>query len=372
MGLVNFMSLINLSVDRIIIHQIFQKTSDKFTMPIKSNDYTNFAPSAMSDFEARVVQSLGVDSKAVTMKILDQNNSQDLPYLVNSCVDECNTDFIESSYQIAEKLARAQFHKSSAISGGIVVVFTGKQGHPQKRLLGILKAELHSGYEKLIDPKTGQISLKHIQELLLTPNSRLFKTVGFCENLNYDPASTDLNDKWTPLIFDSQISKADGKASAEYFYRKFAGCGYLESNARTTKQFFDVTKKFIFQLDKPSEEKYELLNALTTYLKVDKSSAVDPTDFAEKYFDIDTCDNYRNHLIDNEIPTSSFIKDIEHIQSQLKLLKYTFSNNVKLEADPEIFKKDVIVTPIKGEKDENGHIPDWTQIIVKSKLILKK
>lgn len=372
MGLVNFMSLINLSVDRIIIHQIFQKTSDKFIPPVKSKDYTNFAPSAMSDFEARVIQSLGTDSKAVTMKILDQKNHQDLPYLVNSCVDESNTDFIESSYQIAEKLARAQFDKSSAISGGIVVVFTGKQGHPQKRLLGIIKAELHSGYEKHQDPITGQISLKHIQDLLLTPNSKLFKTVGFCENLSYDPASTDLNDKWTPLIFDSQISKADGKVSAEYFYRKFAGCGYLESNARTTKQFFDVTKKFIFQLDKPSEEKYELLNALTTYLKVDKSSAVDPTDFAEKYFDTDTCDNYRNHLIDNQIPTSSFIKDIEHIQSQLKLLKYTFSNNVKLEADPEIFKQDVIVTPIKGEKDENGHIPDWTQIIVKSKLILKK
>lgn|GEM_PF-6900056 len=30
-----FMSLTNLSVDRIIIHQIFQKTSDKFTMPVK-------------------------------------------------------------------------------------------------------------------------------------------------------------------------------------------------------------------------------------------------------------------------------------------------------------------------------------------------
>ncbi|MBJ9577488.1 nucleoid-associated protein [Acinetobacter baumannii] len=366
------MSLTNLSVDRVIIHQIFQKTSDKFTMPVKSLDYTNFAPDAMSDFEARVIQSLGADSKAVKMKILDQNNIQDLPYLINSCVDESNKDFIESSYQIAEKLARAQFDKSSAISGGIVVIFTGKQGSAKKRLLGIIKAELHSGYEKLKDPITGQISLKHIQELLLTPNSKLFKTVGFYENSSYDPASVDLNDKWTPLIFDSQISKADGKASAEYFYRKFAGCGYLESDAKTTKQFYDATRNFILKLDKPSEEKYELLNALTTYLKVDKSSAVDPIDFAETYFDIDTCDDFRNHLIENKIPTSSFIKDIEFIQSQLKLHKVTFNNSVKLEADPEIFRSDVIVTPIKGEKDENGNEPDWTQIIVKSQLILKK
>ena len=71
-GLINFMSLINLSVDRIIIHQIFQKSSDKFRSPTKSMNYTNFAPGAMSDFEARVIQSLGTDSKAVTMKILDQ------------------------------------------------------------------------------------------------------------------------------------------------------------------------------------------------------------------------------------------------------------------------------------------------------------
>ena len=81
----------------------------------------------MSDFEARVIQSLGADSKAVKMKILDQNNIQDLPYLINSSVDESNIDFIESSYQIAEKLARAQFDKSSAISGGIVVIQENKE-----------------------------------------------------------------------------------------------------------------------------------------------------------------------------------------------------------------------------------------------------
>lgn len=341
------------------------------TTPIKSEQYTNFAPSAMTDFEARVITSLGEDSKAVEMQILDQSKD-DLPHLVNTCIDDSNEDFIDSSYKIACKLAQAQFDKGRGISGGIVVVFTGKYGYPQTKLIGILKAEIHSGYEKLINPKTGQISLKHIEDLLLTPNSKLFKTVGFCEKSAYDPASDDLNEKWSVLIFDSQINQADGKVSAEYFYRKFAGCGYPETSARTTKQFYEATKDFIRKLEKTSEEKYELINALTTYLKVNKSSTVDPNDFAETYFDTKTRDDYKVHLSKNNIPTTAFTKDLEHIQTQLKLHKVTFSNNVKLEADPETFKNDVSVESIQGDLDEHGKPQQWTKIIVKSQLIIKK
>ncbi|MFG0588271.1 nucleoid-associated protein [Acinetobacter sp. YQ_14] len=365
------MSICNLKVDRIIIHQIYRKESDHIKPPEKGEQYLNFAPSAMADFEHRVIISLGEDSKAIEMQILDQG-SDDLPTLIDNCINDSDYDFKESSYKIAYKLAQAQFDKGRGISGGIVVIFTGKQGYPQSEILGVLKAEIHSGYEKYIDPITKQISLNHIEELLLTPNSRLFKTVGFCKKQNFDPASKDLNDKWSVLIFDSQINQADGKVSAEYFYRKFAGCGYPETSARTTKLFFETTREFIQNLNIPTEKKYELFNALNTYLKVDKSPTIDPNDFAESYLDIDIRDSYKAHLTNNSLPVTAFTKDIKFIETKLKLHKVTFGNNVKLEADPHTFETDVIIKPYIEESEDGKNSQKWTQIIVKSELIVKK
>ncbi|MDG3556348.1 nucleoid-associated protein [Acinetobacter bereziniae] len=365
------MSLTNLTVHRIIIHQIFQKTSDTMTSPEKSTEYTNFDTKAQMDFDSRVIGALGSDSKAVSMQIIDVD-SLGLPSIINKAVDDSNDDFINSSYAIAHRLAKAQFEKGRSIGGGIVVVFTGTYGAMNKKIIGVMKADIHSGYEK-ITTENGQISLKHIEDLLLTPSSKLYKTIGFCEKLDYDKSSDNLNDKWSVLISDNQISQVNGKAAAEYFYSTFAGCGYPETSARTTKFFYDATKDFILNLnEKSSEEKYELSNALTTYLKLGQSSVVNPIEFAENFFEESIIDDYRNHLKDRKIPITSFTKDVEHIKNQLKLHKVTFSNNVKIEADPDTFKSDISIRTIEGEKDENGNIPEWTQIIVKSKLIIKK
>ncbi|WP_432729937.1 hypothetical protein [Klebsiella oxytoca] len=46
------------------------------------------------------------------------------------------------------------------------------------------------------------------------------------------------------MISDYQISKADGKAAAQYFYQHFLGCGYPETSARTTK--ISMRKPVIF------------------------------------------------------------------------------------------------------------------------------
>ncbi|OOW07594.1 nucleoid-associated protein [Acinetobacter sp. MF4640] len=316
-------------------------------------------------------RALGSDSKAVSMQIIDVESSG-LPSIINKAIDDSDDEFINSSYAIATRLAKAQFEKGRSIGGGIVVVFTGTYGILDKKIIGVMKADLHSGYEK-ITTENGQISLKHIEALLLTPSSKLYKTIGFCEKSDYAPSSTNLNDKWSVLISDNQISQVDGKAAAEYFYSTFAGCGYPETSARTTKFFYDATKEFILNLDnKSSEEKYELSNALTTYLKLGQSSVVNPIEFAESFFEKDIIDEYRNYLKDKKIPITSFTKDVEHIKNQLKLHKVTFSNNVKIEADPDTFKNDVSITTIEGDRDENGNVPEWTQIVVKSKLIIKK
>lgn len=362
------MQLLNLTVDRIIIHQVYRRNQDggKVT-PTQSHEFMHFDQSAMEEFKVRIKDALGDGSKAVPMEIVNQEPN-DLPSLVDLMMDQESDSFATSSYDIAKKLTDAQQKKS--IPGGIVVVFSGRQGHPSKKFLGIIKAEIHSAYEKKVNNVTNEISLKFVEEVLLTPGTRLYKTAGFFEKANDNAPSSNLNDKWTVMVSDYQISKADGKAAAQYFYSDFLGCGYPKSSARTTKQFYDLTSSFIAGLDVRASKKSDLLNALTTYLKVDTSSTISTTDFASKYFeDLDTQDAFTNYMEDSGMPTFAFTKDIDHIETKLKDRKVSFRSNVKITAPSEAFKELVTIETIEGDPDESGTPAEWTKVIIKDRII---
>ena len=361
------MQLLNLNVDKIIIHQVFRRDPDgNRVAPTQSHEFTNFDRSAMNEFKNRVIEALGDRSGAVQMEIVNQNTG-DLPKLIDELVDQDDEVFAVSSYDVALKLADAQQTKS--IPGGIVVVFSGTQGPNRTRFLGIIKAEVHSGYEKETNDETGEISLKFVEELLLTPGTRLYKTAGFFEKAGADQESADLNNKWAVLVSDSQINKADGKAAAHYFYSDFLGFGYPQTSARTTKQFYDATREFITDLNVTESQKSNLLNALTTYLKVENSTTVKASEFAERYLDeVDTQDNYAAFIQDAGLPVAAFTKDLEHIQTKLKFRKVTFRSNVKISAPSEAFENLVTIETIEGDIDASGAPAEWTRIIVKDRI----
>lgn len=360
------MQLLNLSIDRIIIHQIYQRDqSDQIIPPTQGNEYTRFEPTAMGTFRKRVNQALGEKSKAVQMEIVHQGPN-DLITLIDEMANMDDDAFKSSSFEIAKRLARAQ--NRANYPGGIVVVFSGTQGQYSKKILGIMKAEVHSGYEKIKDSISGEISLKFVEELLLTPGTKLYKTAGFFEKNEYEGTSDDLNDKWTVMVSDSQINKVNGKAAAQYFYEGFLGFGYRQTSARTTKQFYDAAYSFIDGLDISAEKKNEYLNALTIYLKVDMSSTISTSDFGGKYFDVDRQDLFAEYMEDEGIPTTSFTKDTEYITTNLKLRKIKFSSNVKITASPEAFRDLITIETIDGDPDESDTPMEWTQIIVKDRI----
>ncbi|WP_240223201.1 nucleoid-associated protein [Rheinheimera hassiensis] len=360
------MLLTNLDIERIVIHQVFQRTSEGLTKdPLQSHDLTKFDTSAMTAFKLRVIDALGESSKAVQMQIYNQD-SNGLPSLVDKLVELDDTNFILESYEIAKKLTTAQSKKS--IPGGIVVVFTGKYGVSRKKFLAVIKAEVHSAYEKLQDPQTQEISLKFVEEVLLTPSSKLYKTAAFFEKASYATPTTDLNDKWTVLISDYQISQSDGKAAAHYFYSEFLGFCYPETSARTTKAFYENASDFISQLPVNESKKSDLLNALTTYMKTDLSSTISCNDFSSKYFDVNTQDLFNEYMEDAGIPTTAFTKDIEHIASKLKFRKVSFSKNVKISAPSDVFKDYVEIETIPGAPDATGSPTVWTKVIIKDRI----
>jgi len=361
------MLLHHLSVERIIIHQVYRIDQDGLkTEPLQSHEYTRFAYDAMETFKTRVISALGHDSKAVQMEIVNQEANY-LPSLVNTIVDQDDDSFAVSSYDFAMKLTHAQ--QSKAIPGGIIVVFDGKYGAKQRKFLGIIKAEVHSGYEKEVNPTTKKISLKFVEELLLTPGTRLYKTAGFFEKNEYDDSSSDLNDKWVVMVSDYQINRAEGKAAAKYFYLDFLGCGYPQTSARTTKKFYESTQEFITNLDLSQTKKVDLFNALTTYLKTESSATVSASEFAERYFDIDTQDSFANFIEESGLPLIAFTKDNEHIDHKLKFRNVRFNSNIRIVAPSETFRDLVTIKEIKGAVDESGTTAEWTNVIIKDRII---
>jgi len=360
------MNFVQLNIDKIAIHQVFPRGEDgKEIPPGKGTELIKFDNDALSDFKQRIYNSLGYDSSAVEMVITD-NKSGGTPFYIDNLCDCDEKNFITTSYEIAKNLSKAQTRRG--ISGGIIVIFSATYQYNKLPFVGIIKADLYSGYEKKLDASTGIISLKHVKELLLTPSTRLYKSAGFFKREGLDNDSS-LAQKWIVHISDYQIDKSDGKAAAQYFYQTFLGCDYPLSSARTTKAYFELACGFINKMNIPNEERSDLHNVLYAQLKSGKSQKIDPMAFAGAYMSTDDIDNFRNHLEDANFQVAPFIKDIEYITSKLKNRRVKFSKNIRISAPSEIFEEFVTIETVIGEPDTNGKKSTWTKIIVKDEIV---
>lgn len=104
-----------------------------------------------------------------------------------------------------------------------------------------------------------------------------------------------------------------------------------------------------------------------SYLKHENSEIVNPTEFANRYFETEVRDSFSEYLEDKDLPTTAFTKDVAHISSKLKTRKLSFSKNVKISAPSQIFQ-DLIDIEVINE-NESGQTVNWTKIIVKDEIV---
>jgi hypothetical protein len=319
----------------------------------------------METFKARVIEALGAGSRAVEMIIADQR-SDNLSFIITKMIEADDETFITLSHEVTDKLITAQHARN--ISGGVLVIFSGTQGPEETNFIGIMKAEIHTAYEKKTDSDTDEIYLSFVKEALLTPTTRLYKTGAFFERANFNPNDTDLNNRWNVFVSDFQISHTDGKAAAQYFYSNFLGFTYPLTSARYTKDFYEHTNIFIQEMDVPTTQKNDLMNALITYLKTDNSPLVSAAEFADNYLEMNFRDGFLNHMRDNGLPSIAFAKDIEHIKNKLNFRKVNFSKDIKISAPSEIFQKFVTIGS-DTYIDDAGNAQPCTVVTIKDEII---
>lgn len=358
------MSFENLNINQIILHEIYKRTDGRdIIQPTYGTGLVTLDQEALDAFCDRVNSAMGNAAKSMELKII-QADADSAVAIAQRLINANDTDFVALSQAAADKLTKSQTRRD--IPGGILIVFKGTAGHPSKRIVGMIKAETHNGFTRRVGDG-GAISLQFLKDLLLTPQTKLYKIGIFWEQI--PQVAEPLPAGWRAFIYDDQMTASNKLSAAQYFYEGFLGCGFPETSARRTREFHDFTKEFIQKLDWPEERKTDLHNALVTYLKVDQSATVQVSTFAQTYLpDAEIRDAYTHFMIAREFPQGAVIKDLADVSTALKYRKIKFSDDIRIIAPADKFEDLISMRLIDGEADGYGQIPKWTEVIIRDRI----
>lgn len=357
------MDLVNLTVNRVILHEVFRRGNDQKLVEPEYGDALEVLNQEATDaLRDRIVSAMASPARCVPMTI-SKTGAESMIAHVRFLVDGDDALYLQTSKAVSKKLAEEQ--KSRNIPGGVIVVFSGSAGVPAQRLVGVIKAEVHNGF--LREKADGKAVLKFLKNLMLTQQTKLYKIGLYIE---VDPtAQGDLAAGWTGYVYDETLTMANRYDAAQYFYDGFLGLSFPASSARQTKQFHDLTKGFIQAMTLPEEEKVVLHNALVTYLKADQKPTVGIVDFAVTYFgDAGLREGYRAHMVASGFPENAVNKDLADVERSLRMRRLNFRNKVRVSGPAEDFDKLVTITPVDGAPDANGVHPKWTQVIIMDRI----
>ncbi len=350
------LDLVNFKLDKIVIHQIFDRQLDGSSVPpIYTDSMTVLDQNAVNTFKDRVVKALGDDSHCIEMYVANGTSGSVFDYVCQLLVAN-DHDFVSVTKNVALKLANSQTSRN--IPGGIVLVFSGTVGFNNRRYVGIIKAELHEGFNlETIDRK---LSIRYFSELFLTPQMKLYKIAFFKEN--DDNVSKSQND-FTVLVFDHVMTRTESRSAAKYFYETFLGCEFSPSDKKLTSDFYYYTKDFINNLEMTDEDKLDLQSSLYSYLKVNQSSQVQVSTFAQDFLPLNLRDTYRTFMEDKNFPSHAINKDITNLKNKLRLRDIRFTSHVRITAPPEQFDElvkikeyeyDHTIVSIKGKMEREA------------------
>jgi hypothetical protein len=220
-------------------------------------------------------------------------------------------------------------------------------GYQNSKFIAIVKAELHGGFS--IQEEIDQLVLKFINDLLLTPQQKLYKVAIFIEKPRSQDKPID-SDDFLVLVYDHNVIRYETKQAARYFYSTFLGCEIAPSDKKLTRDFFMSTKEFIDEFIVDDEFKLDLNTALHAYLKVDQASVINVADFATRYLQESLRDRYLEFMMVKGFTENSTPKDITYIKNNLRQRNLKFSSDVKIVAPSDNFKN---VINIVGKEYDN-------------------
>lgn len=350
----------NLSIGRVAMHEVLKRDEDRTPKePIFGNGIERLPDGPAAAFRLRVTESLSAQSKSIEMRLIALGDDS-LVAIAEKLVSADDTAFHELSKDVARNLAAAQ--KGRGIPGGIVIVFEGSFGVPERRFVGVIKAETQSGFRRQKDRE--QIITQFLDDIFLTPAQRLYK-IGFL--VEGDPENGRAG--WTVVVFDSNITSSHRESAAQYFYEGFLGSTFPSNGAYETQRFYDLTRDFVRKADLEPESKRDLADALYTFVKTDKAATFTAQEFASNYLPAPLRDAFGKHLKINKFPDRAIIRDTSDMGTRLKKRRFRFGSDIEFSAPPEaLHSKKVDIRAVNASDLGGDGSERWTQIIIKREM----
>ena len=358
----------NISIGQVVIHEVFKRGPNReLVQPVFGEQPIQLDGEAMTALRDRLIKALGQSSRCMEMDL--QNEGPESAIQLAKELVDAGANFATKSRAVAVKLAAAQTRQD--LPGGIVVVLTGTAGVPSKRFVCKLKAEPHNGFTRVAEG--GVISLQFLKDLILTPQTRLYKIGCFVELDRNATPGAPLSSSWKAFIYDETMSTLNKLSAAHYFYDLFLGLKFPQNGATRTKEFHDHTKEFIKALDVTPERKNDLLNALITYLKVDQSPSIQVAAFSQAYLsEPEVRDGYEGFMVAKNFPLNAISKDLAYVEGNLKFRRVTFARGVKLTGPADQFVEKINIEQIAGDVGLDGVPQVWTKVTIKSAIQLQE
>jgi hypothetical protein len=349
----------NLRVNRIVVHEVFQRASDRSIVPPVFGDaLETMSPEAMGAFRLRMTDALSGQSQSLQLRIA-KHGAESFVTLAESLIGIPDRDFLAQSRAIATKLAEAQ--TARRIPGGVVIAFDGQVASPAVPLFGVIKAETQAGFRRSRDGE--RLSVEFLQNIFLTPATRLYK-IGL---VLFDDRAKPAPDGRRVFVFDSNISISNREAAAAYFYEIFLGCALPSDGPYETAKFFDLTKEFIRRSNLDPEQKRDTIDSLYVFVRDEKDPTFTADQFAGRFLLEAMRDEYSEFMRGRRFTPNAVVRDTSSMGNRLRRRKLKFGADIELSASPEALINKVQIKAIKGEEID-GERPDWTQITIREAL----
>ena len=340
-----------LDFKRIISHEVrcLDDEKNKFHAVCDDNLIRNLPDKVKYVLAGRITALVGSADNYLAM---DVNPESEFFHLVRDIPTMDEAEFVIASKRAAERLARVQH--ANARNGQLLVIYAVNDMN--QNMVLFIKAEYGSALQKR------QSSLKFLEDIILTQDSKVYKIGAFIEE----------GDKWTGVLHDHQMTPGNKASAAQYFYHAFLELEFSEDDKFLTLKFYEYTKKFINEkFDDPDRTDYQ--NALALYLKAKDKLLVSVSEFAPTLYGKES--EYKNFMCFHmKFPERIIRKDLSLIKKKsLNCTMLYFDRGIAISVPPEELNETLFVFDNREDAMRKmAQDDECTFIGIKSRLIHKK
>lgn len=348
----------NLRVNRVVIHEVFQRHDDRSIQPpVLAEALERLSPEALGEFRLRMTEALAGQTQSLQMRII-KHDSASFIAIAEEIISSSDIDFLAKSKIVALRLAEAQIARR--IPGGVLIVFDGTVGVTNIPFLSVIKAETQAGFRRLNDG--GQAAVEFLKNIFLTPATRLYK-IGM---MVFDDRTQTTPSGRQAFVFDSNISLSNREAAAAYFYEGFLGCAFPSDGPYETAKFFDLTKEFVLKSDLEPEQKRNTIDSLYVFVRDEQAPTFTTDQFSERFLPSDMRDPYKNFMLGRKFTPNAVVRDVSRMGRRLHRRKLKFGSDIELSASPEALSHKITIEAIEGDIDSTPTM--WTRVTIKESL----